>query len=217
MIELINVIKKYQYHGKTINVLSNVNLKINKGECVCLAMPSGAGKTTLLNIIGGMVASSSGSVRINSTDITRLPQHFLAAYRLKKIGFIFQQFNLLPHYTVMENLYFPLIPAGKQLHAERKRIETLLDRLKISHRADFHVNLLSGGEQQRAAVVRALINNPEIIIADEPFSNLDPENTAFILEIFKELKNEGKTFIISTTTTLMKQANGFIDREITRW
>lgn len=217
MIELAGISKHYLYHGQTIPVLSNVDLKITKGECVCLTMPSGTGKTTLLNIIGGMIVPTSGKVVVDATDLTSIPQHFLAKYRSTKVGFIFQQFNLLANFTVEENLYFPIVPTGRSINSQKKKIKELLNRLQISHRAAFHVNLLSGGEQQRVAVARALINNPEIIIADEPFSNLDPENTSFILDIFNELKKEGKTFILSATSSLMGTTGDFIDREITAW
>lgn len=217
MIELNNISKRYLYHGHTINVLSKVNLTIANGECVCLTMPSGTGKTTLLNIIGGMIVPTSGTVLIDNTDLTRLPQHFLAKYRLTKVGFIFQQFNLLSNFTVEENLFFPIVPTGRSLSSQKRKIKELLDRLQISHRCDFHVNLLSGGEQQRVAVARALINDPEIIIADEPFSNLDQKNTGLILEIFNELKKEGKTFIFSATSSIKEQTANFIDREITAW
>lgn len=217
MIELIGISKSYRYQGRTIPVLSNVNLTITDGQCICFRRASGTGKTTLLNIIGGMVAPTAGQVKIDSQEITSLPQQFLSAYRRNHVGFIFQQFNLLDHFTVMENLYFPLVPTGRRLHADRHRIMNLLERLQIGHRSDFNVNFLSGGEQQRVAVARALINEPDIIIADEPFSNLDLGNAKLILDIFKELKVAGKTFVISATSFHADLEKGFVDREICEW
>jgi len=214
IIELIDIIKSYRYRGQTVNVLSDVNMQIEKGESVCIRGQSGTGKTTLLNIIGGMTAPSSGIVKVNGTNLTSLPQHFLSEYRRKNVGFIFQQFNLLYNFTVMENLLFPLIPSGKSLKNEKEKIINLLDRLQIAHREGFYVNYLSGGEQQRVAIARAMVNDPEIIIADEPFSNLDIKNTEFILEIFSELKKRGITFVISSVSLPSGLEKNFIDRDI---
>ena len=214
MIELTNVSKCYRHRRQTVKVLDNVNLKILKGECVCIRAPSGTGKTTLLNIIGGMLAPTAGTVKVNDTTLTALPQHFLSEYRRNNVGFVFQQFNLLDNLTVMENLFLPLVPTGKALKIEKEKISKLLEKLQISHRYDFEINYLSGGEQQRVAVARALVNDPEIIIADEPFSNLDEGNTRFILDIFRELKTRGKTFVISATSPRSDLEEDFIDRDI---
>ena len=214
MIELTNVSKRYRHRRRTVKVLNNVNLKIKMGECVCIRAPSGTGKTTLLNIIGGMLAPTTGTVKVNDATLTALPQHFLSEYRRKNVGFVFQQFNLLGNLTVMENLFLPLIPTAKTLKIEKEKIMKLLEKLQISHRYDFEANYLSGGEQQRVAVARALVNDPEIIIADEPFSNLDEGNTRFILGIFRELKARGKTFVISATSPRSDLEEGFIDRDI---
>jgi len=214
MIELSDVSKNYLYRGETVRVFANINLRIEKGEGVCLRGHSGTGKTTLLNIIGGMLAPSSGRVNVNGADLTRMPQHFLAQFRRKHIGFIFQQFNLLYHFTVMENLLFPLIPSGKRLSEEKPRIMELLDRLQIRHRAGFYINYLSGGEQQRVAIARAMVGDPDIIIADEPFSNLDEKNIRFTLEIFDELKRQGKTFVVSAVSLPSDLEKRFFDREI---
>ena len=226
MIELINVSKRYRYRRQTVDVLNNVNLKIKKGECVCIRAPSGTGKTTLLNIIGGMLAPTRSSVMQSSCRRVpaKRPSRGLptaipmiqppAEYRRNNVGFVFQQFNLLDNLTVMDNLFLPLVPTGKTLKTEKGRISKLLEKLQISHRYDFEINYLSGGEQQRVAVARALVNDPEIIIADEPFSNLDEGNTRFILDIFRELKARGKTFVISATSPRSDLEEGFIDRDI---
>jgi putative ABC transport system ATP-binding protein len=202
------------YRGAKVKVLNKICLRIEKGESVCLRGHSGTGKTTLLNIIGGMLAPSSGIVKVNGSDLARMPQHFLSEFRRNHIGFIFQQFNLLYNFTVMENLLFPLIPSGKSLSKEKLKIMKLLDRLQISHRAEFYINYLSGGEQQRVAIARAMVSDPAIIIADEPFSNLDEKNIRFTLEIFDELKRQGKTFVVSAVSLPSDLEKNFFDREI---
>ena len=214
MISLDKVSKSYGYQGHRIEVLAEISLAISSGECVCLRAPSGKGKTTLLNIIGGMLAPSSGRVEVAGQPLTELPQHFLADFRRDTVGFIFQQFNLLPHFTVLENLYFPLVPSGISLAQVQPQLEKLLARLQISHRRDFAAIRLSGGEQQRVAVARALVNDPLLIIADEPFSNLDPENSGYIMDIFTELKDLGKTIVISSTAPPSPEEDRLVDRDI---
>lgn len=214
MIELSSVCKSFKFKGRSIPVLHDVNLQVQKGEAFCIYGKSGSGKTTLLNIIGGMLAPTSGTVGINDTDISRLPLHFLSTFRRNHIGFIFQQFNLLERYTVLENVLFPLLPMGKPLEPERQRAEALLERLGIGHRVDFPVRYLSGGEQQRVAVARALICDPLIIIADEPFSNLDAENNNIILDIFKGLKEQRKTLVLSSTASCAGPETEIVDRSM---
>ncbi len=214
MISLRNICKRYHYRGRPIDVLTDINLNIDAGEALCIRAPSGKGKTTLLNIMGGMLTPTSGTVIVNDQDITNLPLHFRSSFRRDNIGFIFQQFNLLPRFTVMENLLFPLIPKGANLSNEALKIEAILERLKIGHRKHFTVNLLSGGEQQRVSVARALVNNPKVFIADEPFTNLDPHNKQFIIDIFSELKAGGKTFIFSSTSDKENMGKGLIDRDM---
>lgn len=214
MIEIINLIKMYQWHGQKIKVLDKVNLNIKKGECICLKGPSGIGKSTLLNIIGGMLVPTSGDVKVDGESLPSLPQNFLSQYRQNKVGFIFQQFNLLYNFTVLENVFFPVIPTGRSFNQVEKRILTLLKRLQILKRKNFNVNHLSGGEQQRVAVARALVNDPDLIIADEPFSNLDLKNAEFIMKLFKELKSKRKTFVIASHSSFFDKKKRFIDREV---
>lgn len=214
MIEVINLNKQYRYGKEVVSVLRDVNFRIKAGESVCIRGPSGTGKTTLLNILGGMLAPSSGTVKVEDIVITELPSHFLSAYRRKQIGFIFQQFHLLDHLSVMENLTLPLLPTCQTIKAHQTRIERLLDRLQISHRKTFSTRLLSGGEQQRVAVARALVNNPRIILADEPFSNLDIKNKDIIMSLFSELKKDGLTFILTSTGRSDSWEHGFVDRDI---
>lgn len=214
MIVANSVTKNYIYGKKVLTVLDQVSFRVAKGECVCLRGPSGTGKTTLLNIIGGMLAPTAGRIVVDGTDITTLPQHFLSAYRRNHVGFVFQQFHLLPQFTVMENLMLPLVPSNVSIRNCRPRLLQLLERMHIRHRKDFHVNRLSGGEQQRVAIARALVNRPDIILADEPFSNLDPQNTGFILDVFRELKQENMTFVLTSTATDSHFSDAFIDRDI---
>lgn len=199
MISLKKICKHYQYQGETVKVLTDVDLEIARGESVCIRAPSGRGKTTLLSIIGGMLTPSSGTVMVNGMNLTEIPGHFLSSFRRDNIGFIFQQFHLLQNFTVMENLLFPLIPKGGSLPDEMAKIEILLERLQVLSRRDFTVNLLSGGEQQRVAVARALVNDPAIIIADEPFSQLDGKNSGLISDLFSELRQRGKTIVLSAS------------------
>lgn len=212
MIKLENISKSYQYRKTSIDVFKGINLKIGKGDAFCIYGDSGSGKSTLLHIVGGMLMPSTGTIKVNSTELTALPLHFLSSFRRDTIGFVFQQFNLLKKFTVIENVLFPLIPTGKNLNQEKERIFLLLKRLGISHRAEFPVNHLSGGEQQRVAVARALALDPPVIIADEPFSNLDPKNIEIIMEIFMELKSQGKTFMVSSTAVDSRFDQGFIDQ-----
>jgi putative ABC transport system ATP-binding protein len=215
MIEVIDLNKQYRYGKEVVSVLRDLNFKIKAGESVCIRGPSGTGKTTLLNILGGMLAPSSGSVKVEDIVLTELPSHFRSAYRREQIGFIFQQFHLLDHLSVMENLTLPLLPSCQSIKKHQSRLERLLDRLQISHRQNFSTRLLSGGEQQRVAVARALVNNPHIILADEPFSNLDLKNRGIIMSLFSELKKDGLTFILTSTGPSDSWEHGFIDRDIT--
>lgn len=214
MIQFVEVSKQYYYGKQVIPVLNNVTFTVQAGESVCLRGPSGTGKTTLLNLMGGMLAPSSGMIQINDQVLNELPPHFLSSFRRTQVGFIFQQFHLLGHMTVIENLTLPLVPSGQSIRLHMGRIETLLKRLKIAHRLTFPVRLLSGGEQQRVAVARALINHPNIILADEPFSNLDDQNTDIIISLFRELKTAGMTFVLTATSSAAPWENGFIDRDI---
>ncbi|MCP4747728.1 MAG: ABC transporter ATP-binding protein [Desulfobacteraceae bacterium] len=214
MIELTDIHKRYATGRHIVNVLSGINLTVDTGECVCLRGPSGTGKTTLLNIMGGMLSPTTGDVRVLQTSLTDLAHHMLSAYRRKHIGFIFQHYHLLEKLTVMENLLMPLIPCGRPLEPGKAKMLQLLERLQIGHRLTFPVHCLSGGEHQRVAVARSLMNDPNIILADEPFSNLDKDNTLFIVSMFKELKKQGKTFVFTATAQPMPWETDFIDRDI---
>ncbi|MBU3949544.1 MAG: ABC transporter ATP-binding protein [Proteobacteria bacterium] len=197
MIRLDNVTKSYRSGKVKIRALDNVSLEIKQGEFVLLNGPSGSGKTTFLNIAGCLTRVTSGRLFLEDQEISHLPDHFLSAIRREKFGFIFQQFNMIPGYTTWENVSIPLLPMGVSDKIRKKRAMNLLEELNLETRADFFANELSGGEQQRAAVARALINDPEVIMADEPLSNIDIKNAGMVIAILEKLKNKGKTIIIS--------------------
>lgn len=199
MIELKNISKKYKMGEEIIKALDGVNLKIEKGEFVAIVGPSGSGKTTLANIIGGLDTPDSGEVSVDGVDITRAKDSLLSQYRNKKIGFVFQTFNLQPNYTALENVMVPLIFARMGLGERKKRAETCLKAVGLENRAKHKPTELSGGERQRVAIARALANSPEIIIADEPTGNLDSKKGSEIISILKDLNREGKISLIVIT------------------
>jgi lipoprotein-releasing system ATP-binding protein len=182
-----------------LQVLKNVSFEANKGDFICITGKSGAGKSTLLHILGGLDQADSGSVLMNGIEINKLNDKKLSEFRNKNIGFIFQFHHLLPEFTALENVCLPAFIAGEKKSQAEKNAEKWLDYLNLKHRMNHKPSQLSGGEQQRVAVARALINQPEIILADEPSGNLDNENSADLHALFKRLNNEfGQTFIIVT-------------------
>ena len=198
--------------GKTIvKVIKDLSLNIEEGECLLIKGPSGAGKSTLLNLIGTLTRVSRGRIWIEGREISRLPDHFLTPLRREKIGFVFQQFNLLSGYSVVWNVILPLIPLGLGDKVMERRAWEILERVGLGERHDFNVNELSGGEQQRVAIARALINRPKIILADEPTSNVDRENATAVMEILGQLKKEGKTIVIASHDPLTLQEH-LVDR-----
>lgn len=198
MIQASNIQK---YYGD-LQVLKGVDLHIKKGEIVSIVGASGAGKTTLLQILGTLDTQSNtsdSSLLINNTDVTLLSDKLLAKFRNEHIGFIFQFHQLLPEFTALENVCIPAFIKRTSKSEAEKKAKELLDFLGLSHRYDHKPNALSGGEQQRVAVARALINNPSIIFADEPSGNLDSESADNLHQLFFKLRDEfGQTFIIVT-------------------
>ncbi|MDY6971452.1 MAG: ABC transporter ATP-binding protein [Thermodesulfobacteriota bacterium] len=197
MIKVENVTKNYQSGKVKVKAIHDVSLEIRRGEFIALTGPSGSGKTTLLNIIGCLTRITKGSLWLDDQEVSHFPDHFLSAVRRDKIGFIFQQFNLISGYTTWENVSLPLVPMGVSEKMRRARALKLLEHLNLETRADFMANELSGGEQQRTAFARALINNPEIILADEPFSNIDVGHVKMVIDILADLKKRGKTIVTS--------------------
>ncbi|HMT30524.1 MAG TPA: ABC transporter ATP-binding protein [Bacteroidia bacterium] len=188
----------HKYYGQ-LHVLKGINMEIAKSEVVSIVGASGAGKTTLLQIIGTLDKPDKGSVEVNGTDISKLNPSKMAAFRNNSIGFIFQFHHLLPEFTALENICIPGMIARRSGKELEKRGLELLDYLNLSSRANHKPSELSGGEQQRVAVARALVNNPDIILADEPSGNLDSTNARELHELFFRLRKEfGQTFIIVT-------------------
>ena len=195
MITISNITKSFG----NLKVLKGINLVINKGEVVSIVGPSGAGKTTLLQIIGTLDRADNGSVVIDGVDITSLSQGKLADFRNRHIGFVFQFHQLLPEFTALENIMIPALIAGTSRKLAKEKALSLLDMLGLSDRASHKPAELSGGEKQRVAVARALVNDPDVILADEPSGSLDSKNKAELHQLFFDLRDRlGQTFVIVT-------------------
>ena len=195
MIQLHNITKSFG----TLQVLKGIDLHIDKGEVVSIVGPSGAGKTTLLQIMGTLDAPDSGSVIVDGIDVTKLKDKDIAKFRNQHLGFVFQFHQLLPEFTALENVCIPALIAGGNKKKAEERAKELLNYLNLSDRASHKPAELSGGEKQRVAVARALINNPAIILADEPSGSLDSRNKAELHQLFFDLRDKfGQTFVIVT-------------------
>jgi lipoprotein-releasing system ATP-binding protein len=203
MISVRNISKTFTQNN-ILTVLNNINLEVKSSEIISIVGASGAGKTTLLNIIGTLEKPDSGSVLIDNAVVTNLKDKELSNFRNQNIGFIFQFHHLLPEFTALENVCLPaLIKGGNKVEIEKRAIE-ILDLLKVADRKNSKSTTLSGGEQQRVAVARALINNPKVILADEPSGNLDSLHAEQLHDLFFELRNTlGQTFIIVTHNELL--------------
>ncbi|MCQ2198006.1 MAG: ABC transporter ATP-binding protein [Bacteroidaceae bacterium] len=218
MIKIRNITKSFG----DLQVLRGIDLDIEKGEVVSIVGPSGAGKTTLLQIMGTLDKADNGTIEIDGIDISKLKQKELSKFRNQKIGFVFQFHQLLPEFTALENVMIPAFIAGTNKSEARKRAEELLSFMGLTDRASHKPNELSGGEKQRVAVARALMNHPVVIMADEPSGSLDSKNKEELHRLFFELREKmGQTFVIVThDETLAKLSDriihlkdGFIERE----
>ncbi len=196
MIQLDNITKIYRMGKVEVPALRGIDLTINQGEMVALVGVSGSGKSTLMNIIGFLDKPTAGKYMLEGTDVSRLDDNTLAELRNKKIGFVFQTFNLLPRASALSNVELPLIYSGGG--QRRKRSMEALERVGLGARANHKPTELSGGEQQRVAIARALVNKPSLILADEPTGNLDSSATTEITHIFSQLHQEGITVILIT-------------------
>ena len=195
MIQLHNITKSFG----TLQVLKGIDLHIDKGEVVSIVGPSGAGKTTLLQIMGTLDTPDTGSVIVDGIDVTKLKDKDIAKFRNQHLGFVFQFHQLLPEFTALENICIPALIAGVNKKKAEEHAKELLDYLNLSERASHKPAELSGGEKQRVAVARALINNPAIILADEPSGSLDSKNKAELHQLFFDLRDKfGQTFVIVT-------------------
>lgn len=193
------VTKSFRIASSKIDVLKGVSFSARRGEWLALVGASGSGKTTLLDIVGTISRPDTGRVLIDGADTTAMSSRQTVLFRRKKIGFVFQSYHLLPELTVLENAMLPGMLEGKAVRVCRKRAESLLERLGLSHRLAHRPNELSGGEQQRVAIARALQNEPELLLADEPTGNLDSVTGKGILEIFRSIHDEGKMTIVMVT------------------
>lgn len=218
MIEIKGIRKSFG----SLQVLKGIDLEIGKGEVVSIVGPSGAGKTTLLQIIGTLDRADSGTVVVDGVDTGSMNTRRLAEFRNRHIGFVFQFHQLLPEFTAIENIMIPAYIAGMSTKAARRRAEELLDFMGLTDRADHKPNELSGGEKQRVAVARALVNNPAVILADEPSGSLDSKNKAELHQLFFDLRDRfGQTFVIvthdeqlaSTTDRTIKMRDGQLEVE----
>jgi len=199
--EIINcsqLAKFYKVGTQIVKALRSVSLSINRGEYVAIMGPSGSGKSTFMNIIGCLDSPTSGSYVLNNKDVSKMSDDDLAEVRNKEIGFVFQTFNLLPRYTALENVTLPLIYAGVSKTIRNQRALSVLDNVGLSDRVTHKPNELSGGQRQRVAVARALVNNPSIILADEPTGNLDSKTSVDIMGLFSQIHKQGNTIIVVT-------------------
>jgi putative ABC transport system ATP-binding protein len=195
ILNAVGVTKLYIRGAETVRALDNINISIERGDMVAVVGPSGSGKTTLLNMLGGFDKPTNGSIYLKEFEISNMKEKELNLIRRKEIGYIFQNFHLLPTLTVRENISIPLIFSGKK---EDGRVERVLEVVGLSNRATHLPSQISGGEMQRTAIARALINDPEILIADEPTGNLDSEMALSIFNLFNSINQQGKTIIIVT-------------------
>lgn len=198
LVELRNVTKLYRLGGEEIRALNDVSLDIAAGDFISIIGPSGSGKSTLMHILGCLDSPTSGTIQLDGTMIHDASPRQLATIRNRKIGFVFQFFNLLPKLNVLQNVELPMVYSGTGGRERRERSMAALQQVGLDNRAKHRPSQLSGGQQQRAAIARALVNSPKIIFADEPTGNLDSHTGELILELFRKLSTEGRTIILVT-------------------
>lgn len=198
LINIKQIKRDFVLGSEIIYVLKGIDLQINKGEYVALMGPSGSGKSTLMNILGCLDTATSGSYILNGNDVSQMHDDQLAEIRNKEIGFVFQTFNLLPRTTALDNVALPMIYAGFSKSDRNVRATEVLNQVGLGDRMDHQPNQLSGGQRQRVAVARALVNNPSIILADEPTGNLDSKTSLEIMNLFNDIHENGNTVILVT-------------------
>jgi putative ABC transport system ATP-binding protein len=203
MIQLRSVYRSFKMGSESLNVLNNINLIIKDGEFIAIMGPSGSGKSTLANVIGGLDRPTAGQVQVDDQELDRLNDTDLSEYRNKKVGFVFQAFNLLPGFTALENVMLPLMISGMSPGERKKKAHDYLKVVGLEHRAHHKPSQLSGGERQRVSIARAIVNEPKIIIADEPTGNLDSKKTMEIMQLLKFLNTEQKITLIVITHDAM--------------
>ena len=200
LIKFDNIKKQFENEGLVTKVLHGLSFEIKEGEFVAIMGPSGSGKSTLMHILGLLDRATSGHYFFAGDDVTKLSDNELAAFRNKRIGFVFQAFNLLPRTTVMDNVKLPLTYSRDKKDLDKKAKKVLED-VGLGHRLNYFTNQISGGEKQRVAIARALVNEPSVIFADEPTGNLDSKSGVQVMEILQKLNNEGNTIILVTHET----------------
>jgi putative ABC transport system ATP-binding protein len=198
LIHLQNISRRYQMGAETIHALRDVTLSIQSGEYVAIMGPSGSGKSTLMNLLGCLDTPTSGDFTLNGSKVSEMDDNELAEIRNKEIGFVFQSFNLLPRSDALHNVELPLIYAGKPSEARRAQALKALANVGLADRVHHRPNEMSGGQRQRVAVARALVNNPSILLADEPTGNLDSKTGQEIMALFEDLADKGNTIIVVT-------------------
>ncbi len=198
IIKLKSVHKHYRMGNNIVKAVDGINITIEKGKFVSVMGPSGSGKSTTMNLIGSLDIPTKGKIYLDGKDISELSESQLAQIRGKKIGFIFQQFNLIPNLTAKENIMLPMVFQDKEYSQRNKRAKELLKLVELEDRGNHLPQELSGGQQQRVAIARSLANDPEVILADEPTGNLDTKTGEIVLDFLKKLKKKGKTIIMVT-------------------
>ena len=198
VIEIHDIVKNYQVGSVIVRALRSITVSINRNEYVAIMGPSGSGKSTLMNLVGCLDTPTSGTYILNGIDVSKMEDDYLAEIRNKEIGFVFQTFNLLPRYTALENVTLPLIYAGIQKADREKHAVETLRQVGLEDRMTHKPNELSGGQRQRVAIARALVNNPSIILADEPTGNLDSKTSVDIMGLLDEIHRNGNTVIVVT-------------------
>jgi len=221
IIELKNLSKHYEMGENIVRALDGIDVKIKKGDFIAIVGPSGSGKSTMMNMIGALDLATEGEIFLDDEDIENLEESELAQIRGRKIGFVFQTFNLIPTLTALENVMLPMTFQGLGGEEKLERAEEILKKVGLEHRKNHFSNELSGGEMQRVAIARALANNPEVILADEPTGNLDSKTGKEIMKIFTDLNKKGKTIILVThdldltkyATKVLKLRDGKIEKD----
>ncbi len=222
IIHLENVVKNYMIGTIVVRALQNISLEIKRNEYVAIMGPSGSGKSTLMNLLGCLDTATSGTYILNGTDVSKMQDNELAEIRNSEIGFVFQTFNLLPRYTALENVMLPLIYAGQNKQQRFERATKVIEEVALSDRSHHKPNELSGGQRQRVAVARAMVNNPSIILADEPTGNLDSKTSIDIMNLFGDIHRRGNTMILVTheediarhAHRIIRLKDGFIDSDV---
>ncbi|MER1954149.1 MAG: ABC transporter ATP-binding protein [Desemzia incerta] len=198
MIEIKGITKTYHTGGESLTALNNITLTIKDGEFTSIMGPSGSGKSTMMNILGLLDRFDGGTYFLNSQDVSNLSDNESAHVRNKEIGFVFQSFNLMPRMTILENVELPMVYANVPKKERRERAMKALERVGLGNRVKHRPNEISGGQKQRVAIARAIVNEPSVLMADEPTGNLDSKTTLEIMRIFQEINNEGTTVVMVT-------------------